>query len=168
MPANPPFGQDPMDKYSVPTEVRRSELAQFFTMPRRATAEKPGRDLTVMWDAQYPLVPGFDNLYSYLVRFTATGNFAGNHYHLLKHEMMYIVQGTLTYVLEDIETKQREEHTFSADDNVFVYVKPPIAHAVVSQSNDGILLVIGSAPGTKADEYLYDVVTKAPAGPAKS
>ena len=149
------FGDNEMDRYSTPVRHKKTALAELFVMPERAKPEKPGRAVTVTWDARQPLLPGFINRYSYVVRFTQRGGQAGNHYHRQKHELYFAVRGKFRVVLEDMQSKQREEFTLQEGDNTFLYVKPPVAHVVVSESASDVLLVIASSPEVTTDEFAY-------------
>lgn len=155
---NNSFGQNSMDTYSVPLEEHTTKLGKIFKMKERANPEKPGRTLSVMWDLRNPLIPDFVNRYSYLVRFAKPRGKAGNHYHQKKHELYFAVRGDFTVILENTTTKEREEITLREGDNQFLYVKPPIAHLVISKSEDGALLVMASAPEVTTDEYHYNIV----------
>lgn len=149
------FGDNDMDKYSIPVKHKKTELAELFVMPERAKPEKPGRTVTVTWDARQPLLPDFANRYSYIVRFTQPGGQAGNHYHQQKHELYFAVRGKLRVVLEDTKSKRREAFTLQEGDNTFLYVKPPVAHVVISESASDVLLVIASSPEVTTDEFAY-------------
>lgn len=153
------FGNDPLDEYSKPVSERSTKLAKIFTLKERAKPEKPGRAVSILWDERLPLVEGFTNRYSYIVRFTEKGGIAGNHYHKQKHELYFAVHGSFKVILEDIDTKVREEHTLSEGDNTFLYVRPRCAHAVISNSEKDVLLVIASSPERVSDEFAYPVVS---------
>lgn len=153
------LGEDPMDTFSIPVANKDTKLAKLITMQERANPQKPGRALTVAWDKRCPIVPGFVNRYSYIVRFTQKGGMAGNHYHVQKHELYFAAHGSFKIVLEDIDTKVREEHTLSEGDNTFLYVRPRCAHAVISSSSEDALLVIASSPEKASDEFAYPVVS---------
>jgi mannose-6-phosphate isomerase-like protein (cupin superfamily) len=152
------FGYDPLDEYSKPVDVRVTNLAKVFMLNERANPEKPGRSISVVWDERLPLIDGFKNRYSYVVRFTQQHGKAGNHYHKLKQEIYYALHGQFTIVLEDIATKKREELHLSAGDGQFIYIPAMVAHVVISQTEDDALLVIASHPELSTDEFPHQVV----------
>lgn len=149
------FGKDPMDVYSKPIGITETKLSRMFQMQAREKPEKPGRSLSVVWDARIPLIGGFENKYSYLVSFTKKGNLAGNHYHRHKQELFIPVVDDFVIILEDVETKEREELTISTKDHSVIYIPTRIAHTVVADSDTAVLLVIASSPGTEGDEFAY-------------
>ena len=151
----PEFGKNPIDVYSKPVGVTETKLTRIFQMQAREKPEKPGRSLLVTWDARLPLVKGFNNKYSYLVIFDGKNNLAGNHYHEHKQELFNPVGGDFVVLLEDIETKEREELEISAKDYPVVYIPTRIAHTVVANSNIAVLLVTASYPGIEDDEFPY-------------
>ena len=155
---NPVSGKDPMDVYSKPIGVTKTKLTKIFKMKAREIPEKPGRSLVITWDKRLPLVEGFENSYSYLVTFAGKGNLAGNHYHKEKTELFTPVIGDFTIILEDIETKEREEITISTKDHPVVYIPKGIAHTVVADSDIAVLLVTASYPGTEGDEFPYKLL----------
>ncbi|HUC89210.1 MAG TPA: hypothetical protein VMR45_00230 [Patescibacteria group bacterium] len=60
----PEFGDDPMDEYSKPVEVKTTKLSKIFTLREKSKPEKPGRAISVIWDERLPLVGKFINRYS--------------------------------------------------------------------------------------------------------
>jgi mannose-6-phosphate isomerase-like protein (cupin superfamily) len=151
------FGTDPLDEYSRPVSERATKLAKIFMLKERANPEKPGRAVSIVWDERLPLVEDFKNRYSYVVRFTEQNGKAGNHYHKLKQEIYYALHGEFTVVLEDVVTKEREELQLKAGDNQFIYVPVSVAHVVISQTDDDMLLVTASHPEISTDELPYQV-----------
>jgi oxalate decarboxylase/phosphoglucose isomerase-like protein (cupin superfamily) len=149
------FGYDPMDTYSVPIKVEKTKLSKIFHMKPRELPEKPGRSLSVFWDSRASFPNDFENEYSYTVTFTEVGNKAGNHYHHKKQELFSPIIGKVKIILEDPETKRKEEIIISADEHKIVFVPPKIAHVVIAESNPAILLVIATSAGTVEDEYPY-------------
>jgi dTDP-4-dehydrorhamnose 3,5-epimerase-like enzyme len=152
---NQEFGKDPMDQYSVPLESQETKLGHLFKLQPRQKPEKPGRTLKVLWDERSPLIEGFQNRYSYIVSFDSEGNTAGNHYHEKKQEIFIPLEGVLRVVLENIETKEREEVEISSSEHLAFFVPSRIAHAVTSKSESAILLVTASSAGTEEDEFPY-------------
>ena len=152
----PPY-VDPMDIYSDPRSITPSpgRLATIFQLRvREATPEKPGRDLTVLWDARRPFMVA---KYVYLVNLHAPGHFAGNHFHGVKEEMFHLVSGKATLYLADLATGAREQIELDASLHQAIYIAPPIAHAVVAQMDNTVLLVIASHPNTLDDEFALSV-----------
>lgn len=146
---------DPSDKYSIPTGVIKTKLATIYQMSFREKPEKPGRKLAVVWDSRFPLYKGFENRYSYIVTFASMNNLAGNHYHNKKNELFYPIVGDFKVILEDIQTKEREEIFLESSKNQVVHVKPKTAHVVISQSQTALLLVVASYPNNEEDEFEY-------------
>lgn len=171
-----PMGSDPMDRYSIPLSTepivgeRGKQLGMLITLTRRASSEKPGRTLSVGWDARLPLVPGFTNVYAYTMRFQvadgAKGIPAGRHYHEDKNEIFRSVIGRFRVVLEDIETGERSvlelDSSKATSDGEqleqFIYVPTRIAHAVLPLSEgESALEVIANHPNVAGDEFPYDM-----------
>lgn len=151
----PPLGPDPMDIYSEPIEEIETKLAKIFEIKVRQSPDKPGRSLSVLWDIRSPLIPGFENNYDYLVTFDKKGERAGGHYHDVKQELFIPVVGQVRILLEDINTKEKEEITLNYKDHKILYVKPNIAHTVIADSDISSLLVIASFPNNLMDENPY-------------
>jgi len=151
------FGADGIDRFTVPLMETKTLFGTLFTLPLRAAQVNPNRSLGVLWDDRRPLVEGFDNCYSYLVRFLQVGSVAGNHYHQAKDEIFHAAAGAFTVVLEDIESKQREEIDLRAEDNTFLYCPRIIAHAVRSASEGAVLITLASHPNLEADSFPYEM-----------
>ncbi len=144
-----------MDQYSVPIAEERTGITKIFQIKIRKKSEKPGRTLTVVWDARRPLIKGIVNRYSYLVKFEKRGSLAGNHYHKRKQELFFAVNGDFLITLEDIETKKKEQISLRAKDDKMIFIPSRIAHVVVSTTKNAILLVTATSAGTEADEFTY-------------
>ncbi len=56
------------------------------------------------------------------------GNCRGNHYHKVKRELIYLIEGEVLLLVEDIESKLREAIPLRTGDLAFV--PPGIAHAL--------------------------------------
>mgnify|MGYP001567053970 CR=1 FL=1 len=149
------FGKDPDDIYSTPIGTRQTNLSKIFLMKPRENPEKPGRKLSVVWDSRVPLVEGFENNYTYTVEFANIESVAGNHYHKKKKELFYPVVGDFDVILEDIETKEKEQLTLSSKDHRVLLVNPPTAHVVIAKTHPAILLVTATYPNNKEDEFKY-------------
>lgn len=65
----------------------------------------------------------------------------GNHYHKRKEEWFYIIKGKAEIAVEDIDTKERETITVSADDNILVKMEPLKAHAIKSIGDEEMILL---------------------------
>lgn len=57
-----------------------------------------------------------------------TDSVRGNHYHRAKLEFVYLIEGEVSLLVENIETRQREALTLQAGD--LVRIEPGIAHAL--------------------------------------
>lgn len=154
----PAFGSDPIDTYSTPIKVEDTKLSKIFIMAVRENAEKPGRALAAVWDIRVPLLPQFINNYSYTVTFKYAGNIAGNHYHKIKQELLYPISGNMTVGFEDINSKIKEEIKLETDKHQVLYIPTNIAHAIRSDSETAIFLVLASRPGVESDEIPYKVL----------
>jgi dTDP-4-dehydrorhamnose 3,5-epimerase-like enzyme len=146
-----------MDIYSKPINEVETKLSKIFEMKPRKSDDKPGRSLSVLWDVRSRLIPEFENNYDYLVTFDKKGEKAGNHYHDSKQELFIPVVGQVKILLEDTNTKEKEEFTLNSKDNKILYVKPNVAHTVVSDSDISALLVIASFPNNLMDEKPYEI-----------
>ena len=150
---------DPMDRYSHPIETKNTKLTRIFIFERREKSEKPGRSLVVVWDERFPIIKGFIPHYSYVVKFKKAGNFAGDHYHEVKRELIIPLAGRFEILLENIKSKVWENIMIDADDSQSktVYVPPQISHTVIAQTDGAILLVLATSPNTQNDEFRYEV-----------
>lgn len=153
----PKFGPDPMDIYNQPISSYKTQLATVFQIKPRQSPDKPGRSLSVVYDQRLPFIEGFKNRYSYIVSFEKSGEKAGNHYHQSKQEIFVPVIGNFKIVLEDINTKVREELSLKSCDHQVMYIKPEIAHAVIADSEICSLLVLASFPNNQSDEFFYQL-----------
>ncbi|MCW1949681.1 MAG: FdtA/QdtA family cupin domain-containing protein [Candidatus Shapirobacteria bacterium] len=153
----PKIGPDPMDVYSSPISQIKTKLAIIFEIKPRQVPEKPGRSLSVIWDKRIPFIKGFQNNYDYIVSFEKLGEKAGNHYHHSKQELFVPIIGQFKIILEDINTKIREEIFLSSSDHQILYVPPQIAHVVIAESEISSLLVLATFPNNQADEEVYQL-----------
>jgi len=149
--------EDPMDKFSHPYKKIEHKLGTLFYMEPRKNPNKLGRELVVVYDDRFPLIPGFESHYSYYVRFFEKGNSAGNHYHHKKQELFIPIHGNFSVILEDLETKEQEEILLKRDEHPILYVNSKIAHRVTSNDADSTLLVITTSPNNEEDEYKYNI-----------
>jgi dTDP-4-dehydrorhamnose 3,5-epimerase-like enzyme len=153
----PEIGSDPMDIYSYPVSQEKTKLATIFTIKPRESVDKPGRSLSVIWDKRHPFIKGFENNYDYVVTFEKKGEKAGNHYHHSKQELFTPVVGQIKIILENIDTKEKEEITMNSKDHQILYVPTNIAHTVVADSDICALLVIATFPNNQSDEIHYQI-----------
>lgn len=153
----PPLGSDPMDTFSKPLKSKKTKLATLFYFNPRKIPEKPGRSLSVIWDKRCPFVDGYENNYQYIVNFDKSGEKAGGHYHHDKQELFIPLVGQIKVVLEDITTKEKEEIILDSGDQSVLYIKPPLAHVVISQTELCSLLVIATYPNNLMDEFPYQI-----------
>ena len=56
------------------------------------------------------------------------GTVRGNHYHEVKEEFIYLIQGELLLVMEDIDSRTRESVSLQTGD--LVVISPRVAHAL--------------------------------------
>lgn len=156
MKSNP--GKIPIEKYSIPVKIKKTKLSQIFYLLPRKTSENPGRSLSVLWNAKFPLVNDFENKYVYTNTFFKKGITAGNHFHNLKQELFVVISGDFLVTLEDIVSKEREEIKLQEKDNIIIYVPTRIAHSVTSVTGHAVLLVMASSPARENDELPYKLV----------
>ena len=144
-----------MDEYSQPLKIGKRELfILYYLRPRRKMA---GRELIVANDKRFPFHPGFENQYTYVVKFFQKGNCAGNHYHLHKEEIMLPLDGKFEIQVEDTKTKKQDRFLIDSKDNVAFRVACGISHAVRSLDNTGILLVTSTTPSQESDDFYYPI-----------
>ena len=148
---------DSLAAYSEPVNIEITKLSKVFTLRDRANPNKPGRTVSVTWDERLPLIKGFANRYSYVVRFGKPGDVAANHFHKKKQELYYALHGEFKIILEDVQTNKREELTLKDGDNRFIHVPANVAHVVISQTTDDALLVIANHPESLDDEFPYEL-----------
>ena len=78
----------------------------------------------------------------YFVTFKEKDVVRGNHFHKEWREWFGVVSGKLKVILEDVETKKREELILDADDEKYIRLEigPNVAHAFISLSPTASLL----------------------------
>lgn len=143
--------------YSKPLRTQATKLAFLYYMQERNIPERPGRTLNVGFDANLPLVEGFDVKYVYWVTLQHKGATAGNHYHHQKAEIFCPVKGDMVVMLKNPQTQESESVVLSARDHTRLLVRTGIAHKVVSQSDEAILLVLASCTSAEEDEVYFSV-----------
>lgn len=70
------------------------------------------------------------------------GVIRGNHYHKRKVEWFSVVTGKAKLVLEDNESKEREELILSDDKPGIVKITPNISHAIQNIGEDKMYLIV--------------------------
>ena len=66
----------------------------------------------------------------------------GNHYHKRKVEWFSVVKGKAKLVLEDNESKEREELILSDDEPAIIKILPNISHAIQNIRDDEMYLIV--------------------------
>jgi len=83
------------------------------------------------------------------------GGIRGNHYHLHKHESLYVFSGTLTLFLGDPASGARSRMALSAGD--LAMIPPGIAHAL-QVLQPGIAIEFAPQAFNPADTYPFGLV----------
>jgi len=78
--------------------------------------------------------------------------FRGQHYHLKKEESMYILRGSVQVLFEDIDTKERKEHTLA--EGARVIILPRLAHKFVPLEFVQVI-EFSPQPFDRTDAYPY-------------
>ena len=138
--------------------VGKTKLAKIFTLQARENSEKPGRSIVDVWNISKPLLKNFENNYSYIITLRDKGNIAGNHYHERKQELIYPIIGNFTVLLENIESKEREEISLKASKHQVVYCPIGIAHAIRAETKNATFLVITTSTETEGDAIYYKIL----------
>jgi mannose-6-phosphate isomerase-like protein (cupin superfamily) len=89
------------------------------------------------------------------------GNTRGNHYHRTKEEFVYVLQGEVLLVVEDIETRAREQVPLQAGDLAFIQTH--VAHAL-RIPRPGLALEFSKARFDAADIVKYPLDSPATEG----
>jgi len=142
---------DSLDQYSLPVKSELTKLSTIYWLNSRDS--KKGRRFTPVYDQRFPLK--FRMEYGYISKFLEKNNASGNHYHLVKQEILIPLQGEFEIRLEDIKTKDKEMIKLNSEENKAIYIKTGISHKIVSKDTTGILLVLASAPSSLQDEFEY-------------
>jgi dTDP-4-dehydrorhamnose 3,5-epimerase-like enzyme len=144
-----------MNQYSKPIKIEKRIIGSLFYLnPRK---NKPGRELVVDYDERFPLIDGFKNRYSYIVKIYEKGISAGNHYHHRKAEIMLPLEGKFEIFMEDIHSKEKDDFEIDSKDNIAFYVPTEVSHAIKLVSDFGIFLVVASNPEEEDDNIDYPV-----------
>jgi quercetin dioxygenase-like cupin family protein len=83
---------------------------------------------------------------------TRVGCVRGNHYHKVKQERIYVLQGELAVVVEDIQTKARASVPLRTGD--LLLIQPGIAHALQTVE-PGQAIEFGQVRFDAADIFPY-------------
>ncbi len=65
----------------------------------------------------------------------------GNHFHTQLVENLIALHGTLSVILVDVNSLEKKEMALTSNQPVRLEIGPHIAHAVLNQSNDDVLLL---------------------------
>jgi len=130
-------------------------LEILFELKPRNNPNKPGRELYVVYDKRYPIVPEFEINYEYFVEFQDKGSVAGNHYHKTKREIFIPISGDFEVLLIDLATKETKTIDLKESDHKALYIPTMIAHRVTSKNEKSKLLVLATSPNEDDDEFGY-------------
>ncbi|MEI7579798.1 MAG: WxcM-like domain-containing protein [bacterium] len=142
-----------LDYFSKPISKEPTKLAMIFTLNPRDS--KKGRLFIPIFDQRFPLV--FDVKYAYISKFLELNNISGNHYHLIKQEILIPLNGKYEITLEQVETKVQETILMNSDNNQAIYIPVKISHKVKSLESSGVMLVLASNPSSEQDEIEYNL-----------
>lgn len=101
------------------------------------------------------------NIKHFFISKSQPGIIRGNHYHTRKQEWFYIVEGRAKIVIEDIETKHREEIEIDADEGRILFIPSNKAHAMQNISNRELIIlafVNESFDPADPDTFIYKVI----------
>lgn len=96
----------------------------------------------------------------YLITFAKKGTVRGNHYHKKRNEWFGILSGTVSIVIEDVNTKERVKVVLSAkkDADKKLQIGPHNAHAIKSLTKSAVLLSCADDEWTPADTFPYELL----------
>ncbi len=103
----------------------------------------PQGQLAQFWDGSEPI-----HYLAYLE--LLSDSVRGNHYHLLKRELIYVVSGELSVSLQDTQSRVREKLALGAGE--LGMIAPGIAHAYLTMA-PGHAVEFSSAPFNAKDLY---------------
>lgn len=83
-----------------------------------------------------------------------SGGVRGNHYHIRKQEHVYVLEGEIALIVEDLDGAGRETLTVRAGDLVFL--PPRVAHALCTV-HPGWAVEFTPAPLDPADSYRHSL-----------
>lgn len=142
-----------IDQFSIPNKVIKTKLTRLFELKIKNVKEKPGRSLTVLYDKRNPLREKFKLNYSYIVDIEKE-KFAGGHYHKIKKEFFFPINGEFLVYLCDVKTKRWEKIILKRP--YLLYIPSFVAHKVYSQKG-GTLLVLASYFESEKDEFKFEI-----------
>ena len=113
--------------------------------PARKRLLLPQGELAQVYDSDEPIrYLAYIELREHTVR--------GNHYHRIKEEMVYLIQGELLLVVEDVHSKGREQVPLQTGD--VAVIQPGVAH-VLRILKAGHALEYSKTRFEAADTYRY-------------
>ncbi len=142
---------DYYEQFSMPAKALRKGRATLFTF--KARKDRPGRDLTVAYDARHPPAEGFGVEYAYWIAFRS-GGAAGGHYHRKKAEVFIPLAGSFSVELKDPQTGAAEELEISAKEGHALHVPAGMWHRVKALDGRPKLLVLASSPASEDDTFV--------------
>jgi dTDP-4-dehydrorhamnose 3,5-epimerase-like enzyme len=82
----------------------------------------------------------------YLLTFNGKNTIRGNHYHNHSSEMFCLISGSVEMIFEEVETSERFQKNFTAENNEFfrIYIGKKIAHAIKSTSDFAVMVSFSS------------------------
>lgn len=148
---------DRLSLYSKPIRSQKTKLARLFHMRPRKNPQKPGRALHVAFNNVLPLIRGFHPRYIYWVHFFKKRVWAGNHYHRKKFELFFPLRGEFAVHLQHIHTRLQEHIVLNEAQASALAIPTGIAHKVVAQTDNALLLVLASSPAEETDEIAWTI-----------
>ena len=116
----------------------------------------PQGELAQFYDADEPM------RYLAFIELRA-GSVRGNHYHNIKEEWIYLIEGEVLLTLEDLRTKERESFRIGAGDLIFI--STGVAHALrIAESGQAIEFSKSRFDPTDIHRFALDPGTLPPAG----
>jgi mannose-6-phosphate isomerase-like protein (cupin superfamily) len=88
------------------------------------------------------------------------GAVRGNHYHKLKHELLYLISGEVLLVVQDLETKDQASLSLQAGD--LAIIPAGIAHAIQTR-HSGHAIEFSPARFDAADVHRFALIESAKA-----
>ena len=65
----------------------------------------------------------------------------GNHYHERAVEWFFVLSGTATVYLQDVDTNEKKTLTLTADEATRLTIHPRVAHAFANENDEPFILV---------------------------
>ena len=69
------------------------------------------------------------------------GEIRGNHYHEKAVEWFFVLAGSATVYLQDVDTGEKEKKILTADEPTTLVIHPRVAHAFVNENEEPFILV---------------------------